>query len=89
MTAANTYSQSDIATQAPAASAFVIEPSDDEELVVVTRGVYVGGAGSVVAMLAGDSVAVTFSGVPAGAVLPISDRMVMEDSTATGIVGLV
>jgi len=49
----------------------------------------VGGAGSVVAQLAGDSATVTFSGVPAGAVLPIRARLVTTASTATNLVGLV
>lgn len=89
MPATNQYSQSDPATQAPASSAFAITPDDDEEFAVVTRGIYVGGAGTVVAQLAGDSSTVTFSNVPAGAVLPIRARKVVESSTATNLVGLV
>ena len=89
MTATNQFSQSDPATQAPASSAFVITPDDDEEFAVVTRGIYVGGAGTVVALLAGDADAVTFASVPAGAVLPIRARKVTEASTATNMVGLV
>lgn len=88
MPAANNYSQSDIATQAPASSAFAITPGD-EEFSVVTRGVFVGGAGSVVAQLAGDSSTVTFAGVPAGAVLPIRAKKITAASTATNMVGLV
>ena len=88
MPAQNNYSQSDIATQAPASSAFAITPGDDE-FSVVTRGVFVGGAGSVVAQLAGDSSTVTFSGVPAGAVLPIRAKKITAASTATNMVGLV
>jgi len=89
MPAANNFSQSDVAAQAPASSAFAITPNDSEELTTVTRGVYVGGAGSVVAQLAGDSATVTFSGVPAGAVLPIRARLVTTASTATNMIGLV
>ena len=88
MPATNTYSQSDVAAQAPASSAFAITPGD-EEFSVVTRGVFVGGAGSVVAQLVGDSATVTFAGVPAGAVLPIRAVKVTADSTATSMVGLV
>lgn len=89
MTAVNQYSQSDPATQAPASSAFAITPNDSEEFDVVTRGIYVGSAGSVVAKLAGDSETVTFENVPAGAVLPIRARLVTTASTATNMVGLV
>ena len=88
MPATNQFSQSDVATQAPASSAFAITPGD-EEFSVVTRGVFVGGAGSVVAQLAGDSSTVTFAGVPAGAVLPIRAVKVTAASTATNMVGLV
>lgn len=89
MTATNQYSQSDPATQAPASSAFAITPNDSEEFDVVTRGIYVGGAGTVVAKLASDSATVTFSAVPAGAVLPIRARLVTTASTATNMIGLV
>jgi len=85
--ATNQFSQSDVATQSPASSAFAITPGD-EEFSVVTRGVFVGGAGSVVAQLVGDSSTVTFAGVPAGAVLPIRAKKVTAASTATNMVGL-
>lgn len=88
MPATNQFSQSDVATQAPASSAFAITPGD-EEFAVVTRGVFVGGAGSVVVQLAGDASTVTFASVPAGAVLPIRAVKVTAASTATNMVGLV
>ena len=89
MPAINQYSQSDPATQSPASSAFAITPNDSEEFAVVTRGIYVGGAGTVVAKLASASSTVTFSSVPAGAVLPIRAKLVTTASTATNLVGLV
>jgi hypothetical protein len=60
MPATNNYSQSNPATQAPANSAFAITAHDTEELSFVTRAVYVGVSGDVVAKLDGDSAAVTF-----------------------------
>ncbi len=46
----------------------------------MTRGIYVGGTGDVVAVRA-DGTAVTFTGVPAGTVLPI--RAIRVNSTST------
>lgn len=89
MSAVDKFSQSDIATQAPASSAFAITPNDSEELAFVTRAVYVGGEGSVVAKLDSDSSTVTFAAVPAGSVLPIRARLITTSSTATDMVGLV
>ena len=89
MPATNNYSQSNPATQAPANSAFVITPSNSEELLFVTRAVYVGVSGDVVAKLDGDSAAVTFKNVAAGSILPIRARLVTTASTATNMLGLV
>lgn len=70
-----------VATQADA-----VTPGDDT--VVLFRALYVGGAGDVVVKMVGDSVAVTFTGVPAGTILPIAVQRVMAATTATSIVGL-
>jgi hypothetical protein len=52
------------------------------------RGIYVGGTGDVVAVMADDT-AVTFSAVPAGTVLPIQAKRVNSASTtATLMVAL-
>ena len=65
-----------------------ITPSDATDLEWLTRGVYVGGEGDVVAVLpSGDTV--TFVGVLAGSVLPIACKRVNStDTTATNIVAL-
>ena len=77
------------ATQAPANSAFAITPHYTEELSFVTRAVYVGVSGDVVAKLDGDYAAVTFKNVAAGSILPIRARLITTASTATDMLGLV
>lgn len=52
------------------------------------RGLYVGGAGNV-AVITRDKAAVTFSAVPAGAILPINvTRVLATGTTATLILAL-
>lgn len=66
----------------------VVTPSDATVL-VVTRGLYIGGAGNVNVTMEGDQADVLFSGVPAGTVLPIRVSKVKSTSTtATLIVAL-
>lgn len=75
----------------PADGAFAVTPSDVTVL-VGARALYVGGAGNLtVEMLNPESAAatVTFSGVPAGTLLPISvERVLSTGTTATLIVAL-
>jgi hypothetical protein len=74
---------------APAIKAAAITPDTNADLPGGTcRGVYVGGAGTVVAILGGDESAVTFSAVPAGCVLPIRARRILATSTATLMIAL-
>jgi hypothetical protein len=72
----------------PAVHAAAITPNDGAELTYVTRAVYVGGAGNLaVVMYAGETV--TFTGVPAGSLLPIRVKQVLSSSTtATTILAL-
>lgn len=54
-----------------------------------TRGLWVGGAGNVTAIMAGDEQSALFVGVPAGTVLPIRCiRVASTGTTATSIVAL-
>ncbi|MGA0837813.1 MAG: spike base protein, RCAP_Rcc01079 family [Ilumatobacteraceae bacterium] len=65
-----------------------VTPSDSTDLTTLARAIYVGGAGNVVAVQH-DGTAVTFTGVPAGTVLPIAVRRINSTSTtATAIVAL-
>jgi hypothetical protein len=73
---------------APAFRATAVTKSDTTVL-PTTRGLYVGGAGAVAVIMAGDTAAVTFSAVPAGSFMPIQVTKVMETNTdATLILAL-
>lgn len=53
------------------------------------RALYVGGAGTVVVVFADTGDAITFVGVPAGAILPVQAKRVNStNTTATNIVAL-
>jgi hypothetical protein len=72
----------------PANDAAAVTPSDTAPLVYVSRALYVGGAGNLVVTMQGGG-NVTFTGVPAGTVLPIRVTHVLSTSTtATSIVNL-
>ena len=72
----------------PGANYFAITPHNSTNFAVVTRGIYVGGDGNVVA-IDQDDTAVTFVGCVAGTVLPIRAKRVNSTSTtATNLVGI-
>lgn len=73
---------------APASGFAAITPHDSTDLTYVTRAVYVGGAGNLVAVDEQNN-PVTFTGVTAGSILPIRVRRVNSTSTtATSLVAL-
>jgi hypothetical protein len=72
---------------APASSAAAVTPSDTVDIAFVTRALYVGTSGTVVAII--DGVAVTFVGVAGGSILPIRcSRVNSTSTTASNIVAL-
>ena len=67
---------------------FDITKSDTTDFAFLTRGIYVGGSGTVVVVNADDSTC-TYTSVPAGTLLPVVARRVNSSSTtATNMVGL-
>ena len=72
----------------PATLAFAVTPNDGADLTEVTRALYVGGGGTIVAVLSAGS-EVTFTGIAGGSVLPIRVRRIKAaGTTATAILGL-
>jgi hypothetical protein len=75
----------------PATKAVAVTPGD--ATVVDFASLYVGGAGNIVVEtrnMAGTAADVTFTGVPAGTILPIAcTKVKATGTTATSIVGLV
>lgn len=73
----------------PAVNAFAVTKSDTTVFARPTKALYVGGGGDVAVLLADDTAAVTFSAVPAGALLPIRvSKVLSTGTTATLILGL-
>lgn len=71
----------------PTSSAAAITPSDTVNLASPTRGVYVGVAGNIAAVINGT--AITFSNVPAGMILPIvATRINLTGTSASSLVAL-
>ena len=70
----------------PAAFATAVTPSDATVL-TPTRGLYIGGTGSVVVQMYGSDNTVTFAAVPVG-VLPVRVTKVLAATGATDIVAL-
>ena len=74
--------------ESPARSYGSLTPSDTVDLTNLTKALYVGGAGNLVAVSISGEV-VTFTAVPAGTVLPIRVKRVnATGTTATAIVAL-
>lgn len=70
---------------------FAITPSNTSVFTQPTRAVYVGSEGDLTVQMIGyngSNTVLTFSNVPAGAVLPIRVQRVYENSTASALVGI-
>jgi hypothetical protein len=66
---------------------FAVTPSDTVNFDYVARALYVGTTGTVI-VVGQNGVSVTFTAVPAGALLPVACIRVGASSSASNIVGL-
>lgn len=72
----------------PGSNAAAVTPNDSTDLTYTTRALFVGGAGNIAVTMAGGQ-SVTFTGVTAGALLPIRvTRVLSTGTTATTITAL-
>jgi hypothetical protein len=72
-----------------ARNASAVTPHDTTALSNVSKALYVGGYGNIVCRLVDDSADVTFTGVPAGSILPVRVTHVRStNTTATNILNL-
>jgi hypothetical protein len=74
----------------PARSSYPVTPSNTVEIgPVEPKGVWVGGAGTIVGQLVGDTADRTFAGITAGSLLPLRFRLIKSTgTTATNIVAV-
>ncbi len=83
MPASDEFAGRDDGITASARGGAVVTKSDTVNLTKVTKGLYVGGAGDVTAVMQ-DSTVLLFSAVPAGTILPIrASRVNSTGTTAT------
>lgn len=84
MAGGDKFKQDPITLNAPASNFFDITPHDTNELAQYTRGIYVGSAGDLVVIGAGDSVAVTIKNAAVGW-HPIRAKIVKSTGTVAAL----
>lgn len=72
----------------PAVHGAVIVPSDTVALAVLTRAIWVGVAGDVTLILAGDTAAVTLKAVPVGMLNVCASQVMATGTAATNMIAL-
>lgn len=89
MSAVDDFASNAEGLSTPVNDAAAVTPHDTNELTNVTRAVYVGGAGDLEVVMAGNDATVIFVGVPAGTFLPIRVKIIKaENTSATDILAL-
>lgn len=81
---ADTFENVFAGLESPAAYAVAVTPSDSTVL-TTTRALFVGGAGNLSVVMAGNGATVVFTGVTAGSIIPIRVTKVLAATTATNI----
>lgn len=77
-----------LAEMVPASHVALISPDDDNDLAFVTRAISFAAPGTLhVVTAAGEEVTIPDGALAAGTMHPLRVARVLEDSTATGIVG--
>lgn len=74
--------------QDPIGNAYEVEPHATDDLPIITRAIYIGGAGDLTCRLYKDAEDVTFSSLPAGSLLPLRVASVRDTSTTTLMLAL-
>ena len=88
MAGLNQYQALNPASAAPAMEVAAVTPNDSADLPNgICRGLYIGGAGTLV-LDTYSTTNVTFAGLVAGTVLPVQAKRVRTSTTATSIVAL-
>ena len=74
----------------PARSSYPVTPNDSAEIgAIEPKGIWVGGAGTIVGQLVGDEADRTFVGIGAGSMLPLRFRLIKATgTTATNIIAV-
>lgn len=65
----------------PGASAFAVTPSDTEDLVRQTRGLYVGEGGDITVDFSDDGTQILLKAVPTGTTLPVQVKKIWASGT--------
>lgn len=85
---ADVFSGYSAGLESPAGGAVAVTPHDATELAQVSRGLFVGGTGTMTCLMNDGSV-VLFTGVPSGCIMPLRVKRVNSTgTTATNIVAL-
>lgn len=89
MAATDRYANFNSGIVGPGDDAFAVTPSDTVDFTVMARALYVGTTGDVKLITRGGTT-VTFTAVPAGALIPVRcSRVMATGTTASTIVGIV
>jgi len=85
---ADAFSTHSPSLMTPCMNGEAVTPHNSTDLAQTSRAIFVGGAGNLVAVMAGGTT-VTFTGVVAGSILPIRvTRINSTNTTATNIVSI-